>query len=301
MDSRRLTVFPRTGNGLDNARFAGRNGDARPPQAPKRKVQSSNESADPKLPKLAPTLRVKRKTFTPIDRDPEQHYRCIHSVDPEGDRPYCLAQEIASDAAEHAYRVVMIRRSPDKPVVGLDKPNPNLLNIVSVFRFQDSLFTVFDRPGLPLSEIAVSHSPQLGLAEVKTISTEALSGICALNAAGLHLPSIDVEDITVSASDGQVKVGECQSCLRGLPTAERQRAFDQAQLHETAVDGKASAFGVMLEDLVSRVPSRSALQQSDNLQDFIRHADQATYRELQKVDMLLTSDSTELRHSRTPF
>jgi hypothetical protein len=156
MDSRRLTVFPRTGNGLDNARSAGRNGDARPPQAPK----------------LAPTLRVKRKTFTPIDRDPEQHYRCIHSVDPEGERPYCLAQEVASDAAEHAYQVVIIRRSPDKPVVGLEKPNPNLLNIVSVFRFRDSLFTVFDRPGLPLSEIAVSHSPQLGLAEVKTISTE---------------------------------------------------------------------------------------------------------------------------------
>ena len=172
MDSRRLTVFPRTGNGLDNARFAGRNGDARLPQAPKRKVQSSNESADPKLPKLAPTLQVKRKTFTPIDRDPEQHYRCIHNVDPEGERPYCLAQEIASDAAEHAYQVVMIRRSSDKPVVGLDKPDPNLLNIVSVFRFRDSLFTVFDRPGLPLSEIAVSHSPQLGLAEVKTISTE---------------------------------------------------------------------------------------------------------------------------------
>jgi hypothetical protein len=108
----------------------------------------------------------------PINGDPEQHYRCIHSVDPEGDRPYCLAQEIASDATEHAYRVVMIRRSPDRPVVGLDKPNPNLLNIVSVFRFQGSLFTVFDRPGLPLSEIAVSHSPQLGLAEVRTISTE---------------------------------------------------------------------------------------------------------------------------------
>jgi hypothetical protein len=43
---------------------------------------------------------------------------------------------------------------------------------LSVFRFQGSLFTVFDRPGFPLSEIAVSHSPQLGLAEVRTISTE---------------------------------------------------------------------------------------------------------------------------------
>ncbi|CAN9238598.1 unnamed protein product [Alternaria alternata] len=222
MDSRRLTVFPRTGNGSDNARFAGRNGDTHPPQAPKRKVQSGKEPADPKLPKLAPTLRVKRKTFTPIDRDPEQHYRCIHSVDPEGERPYCLAQEIASDAAEHAYRVVMIRRSPDKPVVGLDKPDPNLLNIVSVFRFRDSLFTVFERPGLPLSEIAVSHSPQLGLAEVKTISTEALSGICALSAAGLHLPSIDVEDITVSASDGQVKVVSIRPGTAARGSSRRQ-------------------------------------------------------------------------------
>ena len=113
--------------------------------------------------------------------------------------------------------------------------------------------------------------------------------------------SIDVEDITVSASDGQVKVGECKSCLGRLPTAKRQRALDRAQLHETAADGKASAFGVMLEDLVSRVPSPSALQQSDNLQAFIRHADQATYRELQKVDMLLASDNTQLRHCRTAF
>jgi hypothetical protein len=43
---------------------------------------------------------------------------------------------------------------------------------MSVLRFEGSLFTVFDRPGLPLSEIAVSHSPQLGLAELRTISTE---------------------------------------------------------------------------------------------------------------------------------
>ena len=172
MDSRRLTVFPRTGNGLDNASSISRKDDVRSSQAPKRKIHSGNGPTDPKLPKLTPPLRVKRKTFMPINGDPEQHYRCIHSVDPEGDRPYCLAQEIASNATEHAYRVVMIRRSPDRPVVGLDKPNPNLLNILSVFRFQGSLFTVFDRPGLPLSEIAVSHSPQLGLAEVRTISTE---------------------------------------------------------------------------------------------------------------------------------
>lgn len=67
---------------------------------------------------------------------------------------------------------MMIRRSPDKSVYGLEDPNPNLLNVVSVFSFQGSLFTVFDRPGLALSEIAVSHSPPLGLAQVRTISVE---------------------------------------------------------------------------------------------------------------------------------
>jgi hypothetical protein len=175
MNPRRLTVFPRTRNGLDNASPIRQEDSAPAPQALKRKTYGSIELADPKplkIPKLTPPLRIKHKTFTPIDGDPGRHYRCIHSVDPEGERPYCLAQETASDATEHAYQVVMIRRSPDKPVVGLNKPNPNLLNIVSVFRFEGSLFTVFDRPGLPLSEIVVSHCPQLGLAELRTISTE---------------------------------------------------------------------------------------------------------------------------------
>ena len=182
MDSRRLTVFPRAGNGVENASSVNASsvdsssindkGDSAAPSTPKRKLQSGNGPVDLTLPKLTPTLRVKRKIFTPLNEDPGKHYRCIHSVDPEGERPYCLAQEIASDASKHAYRVVMIRRSPEKSVVGLDNPNPNLLNIVSAFQFQDSLFTVFDRPGLPLSEIAVSHSPQLGLAEVRTICTE---------------------------------------------------------------------------------------------------------------------------------
>jgi hypothetical protein len=187
MDSRRLTIFPRAGNGVENASSVNASSfnassvnsssikgkvDSAAPSTPKRNFQSENGPVDPTPPNLTPTLRVKRKIFTPLDEDPERHYRCIHSVDPEGERPYCLAQKIASDVSKHAYRVVMIRRSPEKSVVGLDNPNPNLLNIVSVFRFQGSLFTAFDRPGLSLSEIAVSHSPQLGLAELRTISTE---------------------------------------------------------------------------------------------------------------------------------
>lgn len=50
---------------------------------------------------------------------------------------------------------------------------------------------------------------------------QALSGICALRAAGLCLSSIDVEDITISASDGQVKVGKYRTLL-GFPTTKRQ-------------------------------------------------------------------------------
>jgi hypothetical protein len=87
--------------------------------------------------------------------------------------------------------------------------------------------------------------------------------------------------------------------LTDWPTAERQAAFDRASLQETAADEKASAFGLMLEDLVSRVPSPSTLQQGDDLQAFIRHASRATCRELQKVGMLLASDNTKLRHCRT--
>ena len=172
MDPRRLTIFPRTVQASGTIRTIREEASTPAIEAPKPKSYSGNRLLDVEPLRLSATSRAIHKTFTPIDGDPGRHYRCIHIVDPEGERPYCLAQEFASDATEHAYRVVMIRRNPDKPVVGLARPNPNLLNIVSVFQFQSSIFTVFDRPGYPLSEVAVSHSPHLGLAEVRTISTQ---------------------------------------------------------------------------------------------------------------------------------
>lgn len=172
MDFRRLTVFPRTGYGLDHSNNANDKDSAPLPNDVERKFHDDTGSLDLGLPKISATLHATRKIFTPVDRNPELCYHYIHSVDPEGRRPFCLAQQSVSDPERHAYRVVMIRRSSEKLVVGLEKPNPNILNILSVFRFQGSLFTVFERPGLPLSEIAVSHSPQIGLAEVKTISAE---------------------------------------------------------------------------------------------------------------------------------
>ncbi|KAF5852408.1 hypothetical protein GGP41_007860 [Bipolaris sorokiniana] len=262
MDSRRLTIFPRATNGAENANSINRKGGSAEPRAPKRRLHSEDGLIERKLPKPTLTLRAKRKIFTPLHEDPGRQYQCIHIVDPEGERPYCLAQEIASDATENGYRVVMIRRSPDKSVYGLEDPNPNLLNIVSVFSFQGSLFTVFDRPGLALSEIAVSHSPPLGLAQ-------ALSGICAVYTAGLCLPSISVEDITISESNGRVKV-----------------ALDRASLQETIAGDKAVAFGKMLESLVSVVPGSSALQQSQDLHAFIHNAAETSYQELKKDSFL---------------
>lgn len=167
MDERRLTVFPRTTNGARDVTLLNRNSDSTKPSASKRKRPDPIFGLN-KWRKISPAPQI----FTPRDEDPGRHYRCIHIVDPQGERPYCLAQKIASGATKNAYRVVMIRRSPDKPVYRLEEPNPNLLNILSVFRFEGSIFTVFDRPGFPLSEIVASHSPQLGLAEVKTISAE---------------------------------------------------------------------------------------------------------------------------------
>jgi hypothetical protein len=173
MDSRRHTIFPRRDDALGeiaNTIYSAKS--VAPTRAAKRKFNSGDGIVDLELPRaLAPASSMHR-VFVPIDEDPERFYQCIYLVDPEGIRPYCLAQEKTLTTNEHPYRIVMIRRSTIREVVGIHKLNLNLLNIISVFRFNESLFTVFDRPGLPLSEIAVCHSPQLGLAQIQTISKE---------------------------------------------------------------------------------------------------------------------------------
>jgi hypothetical protein len=73
-------------------------------------------------------------------------------------------------------------------------------------------------------------------------------------------------------------------------STERQQGFDQAFLQSPKADGNASAFGIMLEDLISRVPSPLMLQ-SDDLVAFIRNTGQTTYLELQKVGKLPASGS----------
>lgn len=93
-----------------------------------------------------------------------------------------------------------------------------------------------------------------------------------------------MEDITVSASDGQVKVGKLLHAMYYydfLHTEQRQ-AYDRSTLLENE-GSDASGFGIMLEDLVSRVPNPLILQQSNDLLTFIRHTGQMTYQELRKV------------------
>ena len=77
-------------------------------------------------------------------------------------------------------------------------------------------------------------------------------------------------------------------------TTKRQQEFDQEFLQTSKVDENASAFGVMLEDLLSRVPSPLMLQQSNDLLAFIRCTSHATYLELQKVGRFPASGSAIL-------
>jgi hypothetical protein len=66
-------------------------------------------------------------------------------------------------------------------------------------------------------------------------------------------------------------------------TAKQQQEFDQEFLQTSKVGGNAGAFGIMLEDLISRVPSPAILQQNDGLNAFIGYTSQTTYLELQNV------------------
>jgi hypothetical protein len=68
------------------------------------------------------------------------------------------------------YRIVLIRRSEIKVVLGITKLNLNVLNLLDVFRFENSLFTVFKRPGTLLLDIVIL--PDLGVSHIKTISRE---------------------------------------------------------------------------------------------------------------------------------
>jgi hypothetical protein len=167
---RRKTVFLTTRNALgsdadDNIRSE----DVAQARGTKRKFNSGSGLIQLNLPRV---LEDTHKFFTPIEEDPERFYQCICLVEPDGDRPYCLAQEKTLTTNEWPYRIVMIRRSATRVVVGTSKPDPNLLNIIGIFHFDNSAFTVLERPGLSLPEVAVCHSPELGLAQIQTISKE---------------------------------------------------------------------------------------------------------------------------------
>jgi hypothetical protein len=73
-------------------------------------------------------------------------------------------------------------------------------------------------------------------------------------------------------------------CIEHVLTAttKRRQGFEQASLQTPKADENASAFGIMLKNLIS-LPSLLLLQQSDDLLAFIQYAGQTTYVELQQV------------------
>lgn len=175
MDSRRLTLFPKTDTITSSESAppaAGPRAAGFPPSGStaKRKFQGTDSPIDLKLPKLARSTG--NKVYTPIEEDIERFYKAIYIVDPDGPKPYCLVHVNTRHESENAHRVVMIRRYSDRAVVGTSRPNLNLINILEAFRTDGSIFVVFDRPGVPLSDIAISHSLPLEVRELRTISRE---------------------------------------------------------------------------------------------------------------------------------
>ena len=74
MDFRRLTVFPRTGYGLDHSNNANDKDSAPLPNDVEQILHRGNGLSDPRLPKISATLYATRKIFTPVDGDPEICY-----------------------------------------------------------------------------------------------------------------------------------------------------------------------------------------------------------------------------------
>lgn len=91
MDFRRLTVFLRTGYGLDHSNNANDKDSAPLLNDVERKFYDDSGPLDLGLPKISATLYATRKIFTLVDSNLELCYHYIHSVDLEGRRPYCLA------------------------------------------------------------------------------------------------------------------------------------------------------------------------------------------------------------------
>lgn len=165
MEQRRLTIFPRAADLQELTPFADE-ADRTSTSGSKRTFSGHEGPIHLRLPKAV------QKVFKPSDQDPQEFYECIYIVDPEGENPYALAQEVLSPRNESALRVVMIRRSTIRAIVGTSKPNANLLNIVRAFHYNGSIFTVLDRPGLPLSALLVPKHPCFGVEELRTVSRE---------------------------------------------------------------------------------------------------------------------------------
>ena len=83
----------------------------------------------------------------PKEGDPDEIYQCLQIVIPIDSPQYCIAQ------AKSEYSIVAIKRVPVMEVYSIRQPSPCILNILDAYRYQDSLFLVFERPGISLSKI----------------------------------------------------------------------------------------------------------------------------------------------------
>jgi hypothetical protein len=234
MESRRHTLFPIPD---DTRKYSGDTSTPDRIQVVKRRVPSPHEDSTPKrrFDKNTKPLELEllkpadvARPVEPVQADPGQFYQSIFIANPADKRSYCLAQEKSVNKGDrNSYRIVTVVKKPrQSTMLNLARPHPNVLNVIQVFAFDEWYFIIFDRCGEPLSHIALS--PRMDKEAMRTIINEvlplasaanrvavlinanlqALRGIRALDSAGFLLDSLHEDDITVSASDGRVKVGE---------------------------------------------------------------------------------------------
>ena len=126
---------------------------------------------NPDTPKYTSGPKTKQAVPKPVEprkTSPETTYEYVHEVHPGNGRNYCSVMVKAT--RKDAYSTFIIRRKPIEAIFKLERPSPYALNLIEAFEWKDSLYCVYDRPGIPLPDIVLT--PGLNFSHMKTIIYE---------------------------------------------------------------------------------------------------------------------------------
>lgn len=100
--------------------------------------------------------------------------------------------------------------------------------------------------------------------------------------AGFLLHKISLEDVTISAHSGRVKIGTALN-LKVALTILSGPDFQKAEFVGPCVDSTASPFQRMLANLISCLTLQSSLDKHQDFSNFLGSASHVSYTELQHV------------------